>query len=166
MNELWASVPGYPNYEISSSGVVRNATTGLVLKGFEYRGYRFAQIYRDNVRQNFAVSRLVLLSFRGEPPEGHVAAHLNGDRKDNRLLNLAWVTPEENEQHRFLHGTIAKGEKHGAAKFEEEDILWIRAAAKRGVSWAKIAKRYQAGKRTISHIVHRRTWYHIPEPTE
>lgn len=49
------------------------------------------------------VHRLVLRAFVGACPPGQVCRHLNGDKKDNRLSNLAWGTLLENRQDRTRH---------------------------------------------------------------
>ena len=40
----------------------------------------------------------VLYAWVGPPPEGYECDHLNGITTDNRLENLEWVTPAENQR--------------------------------------------------------------------
>jgi len=44
------------------------------------------------------VHRAVLLAWVGPCPKGCQCDHLNGDNTDNRLENLQWVTPRENQR--------------------------------------------------------------------
>ena len=49
--------------------------------------------------------RLILESFGGPCPEGMECRHLDGDRSNNVLNNLAWGTRSENRADQVLHGT-------------------------------------------------------------
>jgi hypothetical protein len=51
------------------------------------------------------VHLLVLEAFIGPRPEGHQGAHENGNKLDNRLDNLRWKTPGENNRDKRRHGT-------------------------------------------------------------
>jgi len=99
----WAPIPGYAQYEVSAEGVVRNAVTGRVLR---QRRSRFVDTYlrvmlHAGRRSGEAcaahpyVHHLVLLAFVGPPPKSAVVHHLNGDRGDNRLVNLVYCTLKE-----------------------------------------------------------------------
>jgi len=59
---------------------------------------------------------VVLEAFDGSRPEGYQASHLNGDRCDNRIANLAWETPVQNNRRKALHGTQPAGDKHPCSR--------------------------------------------------
>ncbi len=62
----------------------------LCYTGKEYRMFRdFGHIL---------VHHAVLLAWVGPCPEGYQCDHLNGNNVDNRLCNLQWVTPSENQR--------------------------------------------------------------------
>ena len=61
--EEWRSVPGFPQYEISSLGRVKNAVRGRLLKvSIDDKGYSIVSLYRSNVKRKFQISRLLLTS--------------------------------------------------------------------------------------------------------
>lgn len=65
-------------------------------------------------RVRLAVHRLVAREFLGpRPSPEHVVRHLNGDKTDNRAVNLAWGTAKENSMDRERHGRTARGDRHG-----------------------------------------------------
>jgi hypothetical protein len=112
--ETWKPIPGYPAYEASDLGRVRSIDriqygrtyVGTVLATrVSNRGYDLANVRdADGKAQTRTVHTLVLLAFTGPPPPGQVSRHLNDDPHDNRLANLAYGTPEENEQDKFRLG--------------------------------------------------------------
>lgn len=111
--EKWAPVPGWDGYEASTRGRVRSVgralsdsrqAGGVILKPAKDKdGYRHVTLSAGRRRQRVHVARLVLLTFVGEPPEGHEALHGNGRRWDNRLANLRWGSKPENRADRERH---------------------------------------------------------------
>lgn len=55
----------------------------------------------------------------------------------------------------------ARGEKHGLAKLTSQDVIAIRARKARGLSLHRLAKDFGVARRTIQHVVQRRTWTHV-----
>ncbi|MES5383841.1 HNH endonuclease signature motif containing protein [Mycolicibacterium conceptionense] len=69
------------------------------------RGYLHVNPFRGNVGHTAYIHQLVMLAFIGPCPEGLVIRHLNGDCTDNRLLNLRYGTPSDNQHDAVVHGT-------------------------------------------------------------
>jgi hypothetical protein len=139
--ERWASVPGHPDYEASDRGWVRNAHTGTVLKARFRRGYANVTLSMRSGHRRHFVHTLVLSAFVGPRPKGCETRHLNGNRGDNRLSNLAWGTPAENSKDRVRHGTTNRGERSPQAKLTEQQVREIRRFPA-GVHNKEIAARY------------------------
>lgn len=93
--DRWLPVVSHPRYEVSDEGVVRRVSSGLELKQWTSNvGYRMVTL--SGPRKHFLVHSLVALTFLGDRPSGAVCRHLNDDRADNRLVNLAWGSQSEN----------------------------------------------------------------------
>lgn len=101
--ETWAPVPGGWAYEVSSAGRVRRVNCDPKKPTVGAQGYDVVSLSRGGKSYARTVHRLVLEAFRGERPRGQEARHLNGNRADNRLSNLAWGTPKENAADRITH---------------------------------------------------------------
>lgn len=101
----WATVPKNNNYEISDEGEVRNKNTGRILSGsVNNGGYRTVHINR-NESPDF-VHRLVAETFiqNPEPDIRKDVNHKDGDKMNNNVSNLEWVTRSKNVKHAYEHG--------------------------------------------------------------
>lgn len=190
--EEWRAIPGYEGrYEVSDQGGVRSLrrrganrhgegydrarAEPLVLRLYTNREGRLYVNLGYSTRRS--VHRLVLETFVGPCPPGHEGSHLDGQRLDNRLVNLAWETHAENMARRAPHGTsptgrrngaythpekVARGEGCGPSKVTAVQVIEMRAAAARGETQAAIAIRYGLSKSAVGLIVRRRNWGHVP----
>ncbi len=95
-------VPG--KYQVSNLGRIRNVETGKILKMSvpKKAGYRIAVLPMVNdhtKRVGLYVHRVVASIFLPSPQEAQTQVdHIDGDRLNNRVDNLRWVTPQENNR--------------------------------------------------------------------
>lgn len=111
------------------------------------------------------VHRLVMVAFAGHPPLGKQVNHKDGNPSNNRLVNLEYVTPSENTRHAIRMGlrkVTNQGERHYAVKLTDGDVSRIMRRASAGETFSLLAREYGVSGGTISGIVHRKTWKHIP----
>lgn len=99
-------IPGFPGYRISRSGRIISFRRGLLKPSTDKHGYHFVGLTAPGIRKKIFVHTLVMLTFDGPRPEGLQINHLNGNKKDNRLSNLEYVTPLENMRHAYATGLI------------------------------------------------------------
>lgn len=95
----WRKVKGFPNYEVSSSGVVKN-NKGVIRKQRKDRdGYQILDLKYNGQRKTVRVHRLVMGHFGGLSKRKNQVNHVKGDKSDNRISALENVTPSENSTH-------------------------------------------------------------------
>lgn len=100
-------IPGFPGYTISDDGQVWSTCRGrLRLRKLvpDRKGYLGLQIFRDGQRHDFKVHKLVALTFIGPRPEGMQVRHLDGNKLNNSVDNLAYGTASENVLDQVEHG--------------------------------------------------------------
>lgn len=168
----WKSVPGFPSYEVSSTGDLRRTTrfrhypAGMLLKRRRDRhGYLQVALSHAGRYSYFGVHRLVALAFLGEPPtRQHQAAHNDGNRVNNNLSNLRWATPSENSLDRNLHGTNPdrRGELHPMATLTDDLVIELRDERRSGRRYAELARLYNLPKLTLYDAITGTTWRHLP----
>lgn len=97
VTELWRNIDGYINYQVSNIGRVRNSETGRILKGHYNRaGYNQLDLCKEGVRQRHAIHRLVAQEFLDNPENKPFVDHIDGNKQNNIVNNLRWVTNNEN----------------------------------------------------------------------
>lgn len=110
MSEEWRTIEDHPNYSVSNLGRVRNDKTGKLLKPHKsnkengYYRVTLFQATRES-RKNFLIHRLVAMAFIPNPDNKKEVNHIDGDKFNNVVSNLEWVSPSENclHAHRVLN---------------------------------------------------------------
>lgn len=89
-------------YEISNMGRVRNKETQCIIKQFDRSGYCRVTV-SDTQDKTFSIHRIVALAFIGNPPseECNLVNHKDGDKANNHMDNLEWVTRSDNTKHSY-----------------------------------------------------------------
>ena len=109
-DELWSDIPGCGGlYQASTLGRARSVSRGIILSPCLLKGYRAVNVKLEGRKKLITIHRLVLMAFVGMPAPGQEARHKNGDKLDNRLVNLEWSTHLDNMHDRYVHGTYGIG---------------------------------------------------------
>lgn len=174
--EIWRWVAGYEGrYRVSDCGQVQSyfVQSGgngeistlpqqLLKLCADKNGYQRAHLRDGNGNmENAGVHRLVLKAFVGPCPDGMECAHLDGTRTNNCVDNLRWVTREENESHKILHGTSNRGERHNLSVLTNSDVRQIRGMFANGTSRQFLVDKYKVCRSTINRVISRKSWSHV-----
>lgn len=88
--EIWKEIKDFPGYSVSNKGRVRKDSTGQIMVLSENGGYCRITISKH-------VHRLVAEAFIEKPDDTKCwVDHIDGNRSNNNVENLRWVTPSEN----------------------------------------------------------------------
>ena len=92
---MWKEIKGKPNYEVNAEGQIRNKKTGRILKVSKRKdGYCQVMLGRKTVP--VYIHRIVANAFIDNPDNLPQVDHINGNKSDNRVENLRWLTVAEN----------------------------------------------------------------------
>ena len=111
-DEIWKPITNFPNYEVSNLGQVRNITTNkLKACRVDHFGYKCTDLYNNGKSKTIKVHKLVAESFIGNRPLNCEINHIDGNKQNNKVNNLEYVTRSENILHAFRTGLIKVDEK-------------------------------------------------------
>ena len=119
--EIWKDIPGYEGlYQASNTGLIRSVegkTTSssryavrhwksriLKGRGDNPKTGKRVNLWKDGKPKDFLVARLVALTFLGEPQQGFTVNHKDGNRMNNAIDNLEWLSLADNIRHGFATG--------------------------------------------------------------
>ena len=99
--EKWKKVVGYESkYLVSSHGKILNLVTGSFVKtSIISGGYEMSLLRFKGKNTSILVHRLVMITFVGPDPDRNEVNHIDGNKLNNRIDNLEWVTRKENMNH-------------------------------------------------------------------
>lgn len=176
---MWVQIAQFPQYFVDETGRIASVSRKQ-WKDLKQRvkgdGYCGVVLYQSGVRKDVFVHVLVAEAFLGSKPVGLEVNHKNGDKTDNRLSNLEYVTRSENIQHAYrtgLHPNTAQavkisasrrnsGERNGKAKLTDSDAAEVLLWKDSKLSQQSVAKAFGVSQVTVGKIWNgkRRDAYH------
>lgn len=106
--EIWKAVPGTSDkIEVSNEGRVRSLLRGSpkILKAqLDQKGYRRVRVTINRVKSTFKVHRLVAQCFLENPEQLPQVNHKDGNKQNNNVTNLEWISNIDNAHHAIANG--------------------------------------------------------------
>lgn len=119
--EVWKDIPEYEGiYQASTLGNIRTVE-GKITRNKRYSSRRWksrilkgrgdhyttgkrVSLWKNGKVKDWLVARLVAITFLGVPPEGYTVNHIDGNRLNNCIDNLEWLSLADNIRHGFATG--------------------------------------------------------------
>jgi len=199
----WVKINGFENYSISRDGRVRRDSVSRGTSGGELKiqhnkktGTCEVQLTKDSKHYHKSIHRLVAEAYIKNPENKPEVNHIDGNRSNNLVTNLEWVTGSENIKHshdNLKRSFTAYGSNHSNSKsvtqysmdgFELNTYGSTSEAGRQlGIPYTNIAKcargertsagdfiwKYEDKKPTIGEIIEhqpRGEYLHEPEGVE
>lgn len=130
LKELWCC----NEYQVSDEGYILGKR-GTKLKPYpNHNGYLIVNLMINNKRVGMAVHTAVAKTFLGVPDNDNMQVnHIDGDKTNNNITNLEWVTPKENTEHAInklgvLHDSNSRpiygyDKRTGEFKYEFDSLI-------------------------------------------
>ena len=166
--EIWKSIPNFSRYEASNKGNLRSLNyknskkTKILKPALSPDGYLKTMLQGDNKKySSWTVHKFVLLAFLGERDVNLEINHIDGNKINNELSNLEYVTRSENIKHAYDNNLISPkvGSKNGKSKLKESEVIEIREHARNSGRYygrKELAVKYGVSECTIKEVVTRR----------
>lgn len=155
-DEVWKDIEGYEGlYQVSTCGNVkslpkirRNGTGTYIQKERLLKpsntstGYKKVELCKDGKRKGFKVHRLVAIAFIPNPDNKPEVNHIDGNKINNNIDNLEWVTSSENSIHAYETGLNSNKKD-----LDEKEIIYMYCEL--NMTMQEIAKHFNVPIKSI-----------------
>lgn len=178
-DEIWKDIPGYEGlYQVSNFGRVkglsriipvgnqmRRVSEKLKKLNAPHDSYCTVNLCNsEHIERQELVHRLVAAAFiPNDDATKTQINHIDGNKQNNNVENLEWVTPRENTVHAHTSGLAnSRGKFNPSAKLPEEVALDIKNMRRDGYNFKYVYKQYkQYNYFTVYDCFHGNTWKYL-----
>lgn len=116
---------------------------------YHKRGYTYVR----TTNGNYQVHRLVASAFLDNPKNKPCVNHIDGNKKNNSVDNLEWVTHKENTRHAIENGlTTLMKKNEGNIKYTNKECKCVLKRVKRGMIYVEAGSKYNMPYSTVAHL--------------
>jgi hypothetical protein len=152
----------WPNYAASKCGKIFRLGSGKEMSQNLRQGYMVVRTSHENQAKNTYVHKMVLDAWLEKPSDKHTMGnHKDGDKLNNNLVNLEWVTPSQNTRHAVDTGLLGKGSELYNGTLSNDDVHSICKMLCDGALISDLSKRFGVSKDIIRKIRAGDTYFHI-----
>lgn len=130
------------NYLITNTGKVYSENSKKYLIPEIRSGYLSINIYTINGPTHCTIHRLVATAYIPNPSNKPQVNHIDGNKKNNVVSNLEWVTASENSIHAFKNHLRSnkEGEASHLCRYSDKQLKKIFKLLNKGLTNAEIEK--------------------------
>lgn len=167
-NEIWRSIAN-SKYEVSNKGRIRSIdrvynsnnntfTDGRIIRPNQ-NGHGYLFVNGNNRRLGY-VHRLVAKAFLGDAKNSNKLEvnHKNGNKSDNSVENLEWITPKDNKLHAQVTGLLKTGTDSPSGKLSYDDVKAIWIFHKNGKKTRYIMDVFKCNRHVVLDILALKTY--------
>lgn len=161
--EIWKDIQGYEQfYQISNFGNVKSLRHNLIMK-LGKAEYLIATLCKYGKSKSFMVHRMTATAFIPNPENKPCINHLDGNKYNNKISNLEWVTYKENMKHAYDIGLYnGRDASCGNRRLTSKQVLKIRKLyTNKTENQESLCKMFKCTNQNISCIVNGKTWKHL-----
>ena len=142
-------------YVVYNDGTIYSLQSKIFMTPINTNGYLSVKI--DGKLES--IHRLVGKLFIHNPHNKNEINHIDGDKTNNKVENLEWVSPRENIQHKIHQlGKEHRGSKNGMAKLTLEEAEKIKLLYQAGYSQNKLGEMFSISQGKISNVVNGKSY--------
>ena len=180
-DEVWKDIEGYEGlYQVSNFGnikslpKVRHNGRGTYIQKEKIlkpsntsTGYKKIELCKDGKRKGFKVHRLVAIAFIPNPDNKPEVNHIDGNKINNNIDNLEWVTSSENTIHAYETGLNSNkkdlDEKKIIYMYCELNMTMQEIAKHFNVPIKSIKRRLEDNEIRIKTLSEQKNTFHLDE---
>ncbi len=160
------NIPEFEGYHADTDGNVwsfrHKNKRKLKVNKYPKTNYLFVKLRKNKKQYCRSVHSLILRTFVGPRPDKMQCCHNDGKPHNNKLSNLRWDTPSNNQKDRIKHGTHQFGEKNASAKLNELQVRVIYYLSHNSnMLHREIAKLFNIRRSTVTKIKSKTRWSYI-----
>ena len=163
VKELWKPLLEYKGIEVSSIGRIRKAANKRrkerILTEFpkDRDGYCRCSVQKlDGTWTSQPVHRLVAKAFIPNTENKQAVNHIDGNRQNNKVENLEWVTPKENVIHSFRFGSRRKCKQVPKRTLLTDFQISQIDILRKSYTVNQIAKLFNIEYQSLKNIIHKK----------
>jgi len=103
----WIKLKDMPQYEINKNGVIRRVKSGKIISTNNVSGrYIMVGLCNNGIKITRTLHRLIATAFIPNTDNNPYINHIYGNKINNSISNLEWVTALENSKHAKINGLL------------------------------------------------------------
>lgn len=150
----WKIIKGYPSYRIFNNGYVFSIKSEKFLKAGG-RPYLCVRLVENGNYRTHRIHVLVASHFIKRKNKNLQVNHIDGNKLNNKVINLEWVTAKQNARHR----TEILNKRN--SKLTKELVIKLREERLKNKTYREIAEQFNISKAAVFRIIKREVWSHI-----
>lgn len=139
-------------YYVTSRGHVENQEHHRISLNDNGHGYVQVSLYSKGIRKNFYVHRLVAILFIPNPLLLPEVNHKDGNKSNNSVANLEWVSKKDNEKHAAENSLVKSGHEQWKSKLTWPQLKVIYKGYWAGIPAKDLMAAFAVDRHTINDI--------------